>query len=86
MRPIELKKMTLPNGKEVNFYTVTRIGSGQYVKVDVKGLLKKHFIAAFTMEEFSAMYEDAIKWGFKMAHDNPQMQDLQITKQEEQKV
>ena len=81
MKQIEMKTMSLPNGRTVNFYTVTRIGAGQYVKIQVPRFVKT-FIATFSMDEFEAMYNDAIKHGFEMARNNPEMKEVQATRQE----
>lgn len=81
MNPIEMKQMSLPNGRTVNFYTVTRIGAGQYVKIQVPRFTKT-FVATFTMDEFEAMYNDAIKYGFEMARNNPSMKEVATTRQE----
>lgn len=81
MNQIEMKAMTLPNGRSVNFYTITRIGAGQYVKINVPRFVKT-FVATFTMEEFEQMYNDALTHGFKMARDNPTMDKLETTRQE----
>ena len=74
-----MKTMSLPNGRTVNFYSVTKIGGGQYVKVSLPGWFKQHFVACFTEEEFTAMYNDAMKVGFKMARDNPNMIDIETS-------
>lgn len=81
MNPIEMKQMSLPNGRTVNFYTVTRIGAGQYVKINVPRFIKT-YVATFTMQEFEAMYQDALKHGFELARNNPEMKEIAVTKQE----